>query len=219
VSEQSSAIAAVIFDFGGVLTDDPFRMMAPVAESINMTPHEFAAIAIGMGDYGAGDHPWHQLERDEIHLDDYNAAVITIAQSMGHPTFPPLPVERIGTLVQQLRPQMLDFIAQLRAMDIGTAICTNNVRALSRWRGDMNADELVDVVVDSSEVGMRKPEARMFHHVADQLACAPSACLFLDDMQANIDGARAIGMHAILVSEPDAAIEQARNLLAQETGS
>jgi putative hydrolase of the HAD superfamily len=215
VSEQPSAIAAVIFDFGGVLTNDPFRMMAPIAEAINMTPHEFAAIAIGMGDYSAGDHPWHQLEREEIALDDYNAAVIVLARSMGHPTFPPLPVERIGTLVQQVRPQMLDFIADLRAVDIRTAICTNNVRALSRWRSDTNADELVDVVVDSSEVGMRKPEARMFHYVADQLGCAPSACLFLDDMQANVDGARAIGMHALLVSEPDAAIAQARSLTVQ----
>jgi putative hydrolase of the HAD superfamily len=219
VTKQPSAIAAVIFDFGGVLTNDPFRMMTPVAEALNMTHHEFAAIAIGMGEYGAGDHPWHQLERDEIHVDDYNAAVIVLAQSMGHPTFPPLPVERIGTLVQQLRPQMLDFIADLRAMNIATAICTNNVRALSRWRSDMNADDLVDVVIDSSEVGMRKPEARMFHHVADQLSCAPSACLFLDDMQANVDGARAIGMHTILVTDPDAAINRARNLLAQETGS
>ncbi len=62
-----------------------------------------------------------------------------------------------------------------------------------------------DAVIDSWEVGMRKPEARLFHHVASVLGAAPSRCLLLDDMEENCAGARAVGMRTVLVGEDDEA--------------
>ena len=54
--------------------------------------------------------------------------------------------------------------------------------------------ELFDVVVISGEVGMRKPEQRIFRHTAALLGLEPPECVFIDDVQANVVAAEAIGL-------------------------
>ncbi len=174
---------------------------------------EFGAIAIGRGDYGNGDHPWHQLERGEIEVDEYNRAVDDLARKRGHDGFPPLPVDRILGFAMNVRPEMLHLISDVRTRGISTGIVTNNVRALGAWRDLADWDSIVDLVVDSSHIGMRKPEARIFEYVCSSLGVAPAQSLFLDDMQANVDGAVATGMHGILVSEPAVAIAEVLRLI------
>ena len=106
----------------------------------------FAAIAVGHGDYGDGDHPWHQLERGEIELHAYEQAVDSLAKERGHDGFPPLLVDLILSQVLVVRPAMLELLGDLRARGAATAILTNNVRDLGRstyranppltgWRG------------------------------------------------------------------------------------
>jgi putative hydrolase of the HAD superfamily len=206
-------VSAVLFDFGGVITDDPFRSMAGAAAGFGMDLAEFGAIAIGMGDYGAGDHPWHRLERGEIELDDYNRAADALARSRGHQGFPPLPIELIATRTFVVRPAMVELIRHLRSVGIATAIVTNNVRALGSWRQALDWDELVDIVVDSCQVGMRKPEPRIYHHVCDVLAVSPAESVFLDDMASNVEAAVGVGMRGILVTDPAEAIAEVRRLV------
>jgi putative hydrolase of the HAD superfamily len=209
---MSRILSAVLFDFAGVITQDPFRVMGAVAAESGIAPADFAAIAVGRGDYGAGDHPWHQLERGEIEVADYNRLAGEMARSRGLDGFPPLPVERIleGALV--VRPEMLALLDDLRAAGIATAIVTNNVRALGAWRELADWDGIVDVVVDSCEVGMRKPEPGIFHHACSALRVEPRSAVFLDDMQANVDGATEVGLSGILVTDPTEAIAQVRDL-------
>ncbi|MFZ5871002.1 MAG: HAD family hydrolase, partial [Actinomycetota bacterium] len=59
-------------------------------------------------------------------------------------------------------------------------------------------DEMFDAVVISGEVGMRKPEPEIFTHVCDLLELPPSVCVMVDDLPWNVDGARAVGMDAVL---------------------
>ncbi|HET8884468.1 MAG TPA: HAD family phosphatase [Candidatus Saccharimonadales bacterium] len=59
-------------------------------------------------------------------------------------------------------------------------------------------DELFDVVMLSSEVGMIKPEAAIFEYTAQQLGLAPAECVMVDDIQINIDGAVATGMQGVV---------------------
>lgn len=205
-------VSAVLFDFAGVITDDPFRTMGAAATGFGIDPKEFAAIAVGHGDYGAGDHPWHQLERGEIELDEFNQRTDELARARGHDGFPPLPVELILSGAMVVRPAMLELLADLRSAGIATAIVTNNVRALGAWRQLADWDELVDVVIDSCEVGMRKPEPRIFHHACAELGVRPSEAVFLDDMGANVEGAEAVGLNAMLVSDPVGAIAEVRRI-------
>jgi epoxide hydrolase-like predicted phosphatase len=60
-------------------------------------------------------------------------------------------------------------------------------------------DELFDVVIDSSEVGMRKPDPRIFHLALEALGVEPGRSVFLDDYPGNVVAAQSVGMHAILV--------------------
>lgn len=207
-------VSAVLFDFAGVITDDPFRTMGAAATGFGIDPKEFAAIAVGRGDYGAGDHPWHQLERGEIELDEFNRRTDEMARARGHDGFPPLPVDLIMEGAMVVRPAMLDLLADVRSAGIGTAIVTNNVKALGAWRMLADWDELVDVVIDSCEVGMRKPEPRIFHHACAELGVHPSEAVFLDDMQANVEGAEAVGLSAMLVTDPVVAIAEVRRIIA-----
>jgi putative hydrolase of the HAD superfamily len=55
-----------------------------------------------------------------------------------------------------------------------------------------------DALVLSHEVGARKPEASFFEHCRRLAACAPAECLFIDDLPANVLGARACGWHGIV---------------------
>ena len=107
---------------------------------------------------------------------------------------------------------MLDLLAELRAGGVRTAIVTNNVKALGAWRQLADWDALVDVVIDSCDVGMRKPEARIFRHACSKLGVEPANALFLDDMQANVDGAEAVGLAGMLVTDPTVAIESVTTL-------
>lgn len=206
-------IAAVIFDFGGVITDDPFQTMGAFAGDHGLELREFAAIVIGHGNYGDGDHPWHQLERGEIELSAYDQAIDEIARDRGHEGFPPLPVERILSNAFVIRPAMLELLGDLRAQGVATAILTNNVRALGAWRDSADWDDLVDVVIDSCEVGMRKPERRIFDHACALLGVTPAEAAFLDDMKANVDAAAGMGLTALLVTDPAEAIAAVRQLI------
>jgi FMN phosphatase YigB (HAD superfamily) len=67
------------------------------------------------------------------------------------------------------------------------------------WRAIVPVDELFDLVIDSSHVGMRKPNPAIYTYAAEQLGVAPERCVFLDDAAGNIAGAEAVGMRAIFV--------------------
>jgi putative hydrolase of the HAD superfamily len=61
---------------------------------------------------------------------------------------------------------------------------------------------LFDAVVISGEVGMRKPEERIFRHAAGLLGLTPEECVFIDDLKVNVVAAEALGMSAVLHTDP-----------------
>jgi putative hydrolase of the HAD superfamily len=72
---------------------------------------------------------------------------------------------------------------------------------------------LFDAVVISAEVGMRKPEERIFRHAAGLLGLEPAECVFIDDIEANVAAAEAIGMTAVLHREPEKTVARLGGLL------
>ena len=59
-------------------------------------------------------------------------------------------------------------------------------------------EDLVDTIVYSHELGIAKPDPRAYRAVCDRLAVRPAEAVFLDDTPAAVDGARAVGMRAVL---------------------
>jgi len=72
---------------------------------------------------------------------------------------------------------------------------------------------LFDVVVISGEVGMRKPEERIFRHAVDLLGLAPEECVFIDDLEVNVTAAEGVGMTGVLHSDPDATLARLGEIL------
>jgi epoxide hydrolase-like predicted phosphatase len=104
----------------------------------------------------------------------------------------------------------------LVAQGYRTAAVTNNVKEFgSGWKAMVPVDELFEVIIDSSAVGVRKPDPRIFHLALDALGgIPPDRAVLLDDAPGNIASARAIGMHAVLVgSDRLAAMDELDALL------
>jgi putative hydrolase of the HAD superfamily len=110
---------------------------------------------------------------------------------------------------------MIDAVRRVRAAGHRTALLTNNAREWeATWRVLMPFDELFDVILDSSAVGLRKPDPAIYRLTCERLGLDPAECLFVDDLECNVAAARALGMEALLCSDgPATAVEVLRRML------
>jgi putative hydrolase of the HAD superfamily len=74
-------------------------------------------------------------------------------------------------------------------------------------------DEIFETVVDSGFVGCRKPEAKIYELTLERLGLPAEACLFVDDLLPNCEGARAAGMSAVHFRDNEQAIAEIRAAL------
>jgi putative hydrolase of the HAD superfamily len=201
-----TAITAVLFDFAGVLTSSPW---------VAMTAAGGGNLELLIGSYEEdSDHPWHQVERGEMTIADWADAVQETGRAQGiEVDFAPLQA-MLGEMA--IHEQVIGRIRTLRVEGYRLGLITNNVREGSAmWRSMVPVDELFDVVIDSSSVGMRKPNPAIFHHTLEQLGgTPPEEAVFLDDTPSNVEGARRAGLHAILVEHPDDALIELDAFLA-----
>lgn len=205
-AEPPGPITTVLFDFAGVLTSSPWHAMA-AAGGGNLE------LLIGAYEEDS-DHPWHRVERGELAITDWVVEVTQLGAAAGvEIDFAPLQALLSDMTVHAV---VVDHVRDLRRRGYRLGLITNNVREGSAtWRAMVPVDELFDVVVDSSEVGMRKPNPAIFHHTLDLLGgVEPSAAVFLDDSPGNVAGARRAGLHAIHVEDPAEAMAELDALLA-----
>ena len=174
------------------------------------------------GDYARtvepGEDPptWHEVECGRVELSDF---VVQMQKTF----LSELPPDHQATTMtaddfdpfadaEPIAP-MLELAEEIQASGIRTAILTNNVKEWGQWR-DLLPLQSFDSVVDSCQVGMRKPDPDIYVFVCNQLGLAPKDCLFLDDHPDNIRGALAVGLDALLVSEDfEAAVVEVRSRL------
>jgi putative hydrolase of the HAD superfamily len=207
------SIDAVLWDFGGVFTPSPFGAAHAYAESEGIDPVEFVELVFGRYDADT-DHVWHQLERGEVSMADALAQIAAEAEARGLPfdlmkMFSSLGADHDRTVV-------VDTVRKVREHGVRTAIVTNNIREYGdAWRGMVPVDELFDVIVDSCEEGIRKPDPRICTIALERLGVQDAErTVFLDDFDGNISAARALGMHGILVTgDPQPAMDELLRLV------
>jgi epoxide hydrolase-like predicted phosphatase len=106
---------------------------------------------------------------------------------------------------------MLEAIARIRRRGIRVAALTNN------WPGEEDRTRELrdhfDAFVESSALGLRKPDPRIYLHTCETLAVAPLEAVFLDDIGRNLKTARELGMHTIKVDQPEQALDALSQLL------
>lgn len=195
-------LRAVLFDYGGVFTGTPLKAFREAAPEYGLTAQALTDLILGPTEYDTG-HPWHRLERGEVAAVDAVAEIMQLAlDSHGIAVDPWKVLVRTGRAPED-RLQMVRRVQALRAVGLQTALVTNNFReAAKHWRSSIPLDELFDTVVDSSEVGVRKPDPRIYELTAKRLVDVdPEHCAFLDDLAGNVAGAESVGMTGVLVDE------------------
>ena len=204
---------AVLWDYGGIFTASPFGAAHAYAVSQDVDPARMVEIVFGAYDADT-DHAWHQLERGEISFVDALTQIKAAAEANGFrfdtgEMFSMMVTDEID------RGLVVEAVRIVRGKGLKTAIVTNNIREYGdAWRARLAIDELFDLVVDSCEEGVRKPDPAIFHTALDRLGVDPGRAVFLDDFEGNLAAAREIGMHGILVGpDPRPALAELAALL------
>lgn len=198
---MATDIEAVLFDFGGVFTGSPFSAVEAAGLEMGAKPGQLGEIMFGS--YGEdGDHPWHQLERGELSFGETRQQILELAAVAGL-EFEPVEILAGTASMGGAREVLVERVRQLRGDGYRTAIVTNNAREFSdRWRSLIPVEELFELVIDSSVVGVRKPNPAIYRIALERMGnLAPERAVFLDDYDRNVDAARELGMHGIVVGE------------------
>jgi len=212
-------IRAVLFDFGGVISaGSPFELLGEMGEAAGVPPETVLELLLGPY-HEDTDHPFHRMERGEISAVAWFAEASAALAEHGVE----LDMGRMGSVFVSLgvHDVVVERVRALRADGYRTGIITNNIKEGSgTWRAMVDLDALFDVVVDSSEVGMRKPNPAIYLHALELLGgIAPAEAVFLDDAPGNVAGARAVGMQAVLVGrDPMPALAELDAILAAPAG-
>lgn len=187
-------IRGLIFDYGGVLWD----MRWDLARTLEQE-HGLRARTIVETLYGSD--AWRKIEVGvgdrQAWLDDSHRALEAAAGR----ELPPL--HQHWRERQHLIAPNIDLIRRLRPA-YKTAVLSNADSTLKRaLRESHGIADLFDDIVVSADVGMAKPDARIYALSAQRLDLAPGECVFIDDLPANVEAARDAGMHAVhfLVNE------------------
>lgn len=143
------------------------------------------------------DHAFHRAERGELSAQDMFAEVSVEAAKIGID-----PAGFAAGLSMTTRDDVITYIRGLREDGIALALVTNNFAEMSgHWRTMAPVDDLFDIVVESSSEGVRKPTAAIYERTLERLGVPAHRAAFLDDLEDNIAGSHAIGIHSILVGD------------------
>jgi epoxide hydrolase-like predicted phosphatase len=209
------AIAAVMWDYGGVFMDSPFAAVADVARELGVEPRRYLEIIFGPYERDTA-HPWHRLERGEVSFGVAREEIIALGRDEGVDSDPLHFFLAMGRGGGGTRSEVVELARSIKRDGLPTALVTNNVAEFrAHWRATIPVEELFHHVVDSSEVGLRKPDPKIFELALERLGVAPRQAVFLDDYEGNVEAARRVGIHGIVVDEDyGAALDELRRLLS-----
>jgi epoxide hydrolase-like predicted phosphatase len=164
----------------------------------------------------ARDEPdWHLLEKGKIDVATYFARVVEQApRVLGRP----LDMDAYGRFWRSTAPgvhwMVVHKLRELKERGLQLGLLTNNVKEFGEhWRATFPI-ELFDEIVDSSHVGMRKPERAIYELTCERLAIGPAQAVFVDDNADNVAAARAYGMEVVhFGADPWAALGELDEIL------
>jgi putative hydrolase of the HAD superfamily len=213
-----SEYRAVIFDFGGVITSSPFEAFNRM-EAERGLPRDFVR---RVNSANPDSNAWARFERAECSAAEFDTLFAAEARALGYELDG---ASVIACLAGNIRAAMVAALDRLTAEGFKLGCITNNVPS-GKGAGMAISDEKAavtelilarfDRVIESSKVGIRKPDPRIYSMMCEALDVEPSACIYLDDLGINCKPAAALGMAAIKVTSGEQAIMDLENLLEME---
>ena len=194
-------VRAVIFDLGGVVIDSPLHAIARYERELGIPEGVVNRVVVDTGPSGA----WSRLERGEVAMLDFHRDFEAELLAVGHPISAADMMARIAECGP--RPAMLEAIRRIRARGLRAGALTNNW-ANDRAEPTHALKDLFDAFIESSKVGLRKPDPRIYQLACSSLGVAPNEAVFLDDIGRNLKAARELGMRTIKVDAPGPALAE-----------
>ena len=209
-------IKAALFDFGGVILSSPFDAFNRFEAARGLPENFIRTVNATNPDVNA----WAKFERSEVSFDQFCDLFEAECRARGQDV---RAREVMPLLAGEIRAEMVEAVRRCSERLI-TACLTNNVvgvndfpegartlptqRAARATGGRDNVMALFHHIIESSKVGVRKPDPRFYDLTCETLGIEPSEAVFLDDLGVNLKPARAMGMTTIKVDDPAAAIAE-----------
>jgi putative hydrolase of the HAD superfamily len=209
------ALEAVVWDFGGVFTTSPFEAFNRY-EAAHGIPLDHIRTVNATNPL---DNAWALFERSEIDAAGFDRMFLAESKALGQNV---RGADVLPLLSGEVRPAMVAALKACKAR-FKVGCITNNVMTgegagmASTTEKAANVAEIMglfDAVIESSKVGVRKPDPRIYQMMCELLGVSPEACVYLDDLGINCKPAAQLGMIAIKV-ESEA---QALAALGKTTG-
>ncbi|MBN9608996.1 MAG: haloacid dehalogenase [Actinobacteria bacterium 69-20] len=195
-SSSARAVAAVVFDYGGVMTT-PMRgsinagLVHDGIDRISFT----TALRSWLSRSAPNGTPIHRLETGELDPVEFEHLLAAELRSLdGSPVDPAGLLRRLFAQMTP-EPTMFKLVADLRAAGVRVALLSNS------WGNAYPREELdvmFDAVVISAEVGLRKPQPAIYRIVLDRLGLPAAGAVFIDDAEPNLIGAAEVGLDTLL---------------------
>jgi len=194
---------AVFFDLGGVIVRTEYQ--APrehLAERLNMDYEDLVKVVF---DSETG----HKASVGGLSEDDHWMAV---TRRLGRPAaeLPSIRAEFFAGDVVDL--ELIEFIRSLRPR-YKTGVISNAWPGLRAYLVSHKLDEIFDTLVISAEVGVMKPDEKIYRLALENAGVQAVEAVFVDDAPANVEAADALGMHGLLFRDPELALSELRMLL------
>jgi putative hydrolase of the HAD superfamily len=216
-------ISTVIFDFGGVISSPLFVGIGAFEAAEGYPKGSLLQLLFGETDYigvegravaeAMSDDPdaaevagevldepdWHLLEKGQLDVATYFSRLSDRAPAI---LGTDIDMEAYGRFWRSTAPgvhwMVVHKIRELKDRGLRLGLLTNNVKEFGEhWRSMFPLEELFEEVVDSSHVGMRKPEREIYELTCSRMGVKPTETVFIDDNAANIAAARTYGMEVV----------------------
>ena len=201
---------AVIWDFGGVITSSPFEAFNKF-ELDNNLPKD---IIRTINSENPDDNAWAKFERNDIDINEFDTLFSKEADKKG---FQISGKQVVKLLSGDIRKTMVDFLLSLKE-SYKLGCITNNIQnskddKVNHLNQASQVMKIFDHIIESSKVGLRKPDPKIYYMSCDALGVRPEECIYLDDLGINLKPARKIGMTTIKVIDPNEAINEVKKYL------
>ncbi len=201
-------IKAVLFDLGGVLTTGPFEGFARYEVEHGLPE----GLIRRMNSTNPDSNAWAKFERGEVDLEGFCTLFEAEGRTLGHE------VDALAVMAAmrgEPRPEVVEAVRFCKRHYKTAALTNNFVSSETERRGDTLGlfGDLFDVVIESSRVGVRKPDPRFYELACQLLDVDPTESVFLDDLGINLKPAREMGMATIKVLNGHQAVAELYDLL------
>jgi epoxide hydrolase-like predicted phosphatase len=201
----------LIADFGGVLTSSVLDSFNRWCEEYRV---EFSELlqALTTSSDGTDGSPLHLIEVGEIEEEEFSR-LLSKALSRSDRPVPQAGLKE--SLFADVRPEpsMVEVIARVRRAGIATCLLSNSWGSGSDYPHDV-LETLFDEMIFSAQVGIRKPDEKIYLLAAEKIDKDPTECVFIDDLKVNVKSAEAVGMTGILHQEASVTVARLEEIFA-----